>query len=177
MKRKNKQSGVYAYLNTLGLLENGSEVELSIARKEYWKKYQANWIRTKRKQAHLTVYFNNKEFRIIKNAARNNKRSNTRYIKEAALAYARNIYLVPDLRFYMELSGTMTSIVSMLKAMLNLGTTEFKRTRQLFDEFLIHETRLKAILKEPIIADEIWLKELLNDDTKKEYLLTLIKET
>lgn len=174
-KRKNRGTGVYAYLHKLGLLDSGSDEELSIARETYWKQYKANWIKAKRKQTNITVFLSDKELRIVKIAAKANKRSNTRYLKEAALAYAQMLYLVPDSRFYLQITGIMDSIIALLKSVLHTGITDFGKTRQSFEEFLILEEQLRKILKEPSQLDSEWFKELIKDEAKKEYILKLIQ--
>ena len=78
-------------------LKEGNEKKIILARKQYWRIYKANWRKQKRKEhKEFTVSFTNKELHVVTLAAKKHNRSNTRFIKEAALAYCTNKILVPD---------------------------------------------------------------------------------
>lgn len=96
MKRAiKKQSGLYAFLEPY--LAQGSEEAIAKARKAYWKEYRAKWRKNKRKVEQVfAVSFTKSELHIINKAARTHKRSRTRFIKEAVMAYINQQYLVPD---------------------------------------------------------------------------------
>lgn len=66
-------------------------------KKQYWRKYKAQWRKRKREeQKEFTLSFTKPELAIITNQAKKHSRSRTQYIKEAALAYSSDKFLVPD---------------------------------------------------------------------------------
>lgn len=86
MKNNKKGCGVYAFLETTGLLEKGSESEIEEAKKSYWTMVRKEWKRDKRAQCKsVTVFFTAEETSMILKAAR--RISLARYVKDAALAY------------------------------------------------------------------------------------------
>lgn len=97
MKRsRTNKDALYKYLTPL--LEAGAnESTLVAARKQYIKEYKARWQREHRKaNKQFTVSFSSDELTVIEKAAGYHHRSLTKFIKEAALAYCSNRFLVPD---------------------------------------------------------------------------------
>lgn len=79
------------------ILKTGSEAEIALARKNYWRVYKANWRKQKRiEQKEFTISFNAKELRVISTAAEKHQRSRTKFIKEAALAYCTRRFVTTD---------------------------------------------------------------------------------
>lgn len=97
MKRAiKKQSNLYSFLEPY--LAQGSEEAIAKARKAYWKEYRAAWRKNKRKAEKVfAVSLTKSELHVINKAAHTHKRSRTRFIKEAAMAYINQQYLVPDI--------------------------------------------------------------------------------
>ncbi len=92
MSKKNK---LLEYLEPV--LSSGTEVDIAAARKQYRRNQQAQWVKVKRqKNRHFLIYFSHQQLQIIARAAKAHNRSKTKYISEAALAYAEQIFLVPD---------------------------------------------------------------------------------
>ncbi len=98
MKRKVKsKSNIYTYLQSKGVLENGSHEEIQNARKEYWSEYKRNWRNEKRKkEKEFTISLNSDELKILSKAAKNHKISRTAFIKMAVFAYINTLFIVPD---------------------------------------------------------------------------------
>jgi hypothetical protein len=91
-KGSKKNTGVYAFLDTSRLLENGTGEEIEKTKKEYWKEYRREYNKIKRKEnKSFQILFNFKEAKIIARQAGRYQKSEPNYIKQAALADKQNI--------------------------------------------------------------------------------------
>jgi hypothetical protein len=85
--RKNKDGGINSFLNSSGILENGTEEEIQQVKKKYWATYKKNWNKAKHKECKsFEILFNSKELKIIIKEAKNKGTSPTNYIKMSSLA-------------------------------------------------------------------------------------------
>lgn len=93
MKRIPKQdTGLYAFLNSTGVLANGTGEEITRSKKTYWAKYRKEWKRNKRQQSKAyIVLFSLKEARVIIQKAGELSLTPTKYIKQRALFESGNI--------------------------------------------------------------------------------------
>ncbi len=97
MKRATKKSsGIYTFLKDANVL-SGSNEALAQAKRDYWRNYRLAWRKSQRKRTkQYTVAFTAKEAERIAMIAKAHTRSVTKYLKEAAFAYADKRYLVPN---------------------------------------------------------------------------------
>jgi len=132
MKRAiKKPSSLHTFLEPY--LAQGSEDAIAQARKAYWKAYRAQWRKNKRKAEKVfAVSLTKAEQHLINNAARTHKRSRTRFLKEAAMAYINQRYLVPDI-----------VAVNEIKELLAIAYTNLTR---LSEERLVPEVLGKYLL-------------------------------
>ena len=92
-----KKCGVYNYLHSIKVLEIGSNQDIINARKAYWKEYKAKWRKEKRiAEKEFTLTLASEEAKILRESARAHRQSISRFIRNAALAYLRRQYIVPD---------------------------------------------------------------------------------
>lgn len=94
MKTSNKKNvGVYAFLDTSGLLEKGTGKDIEHAKKQYWKDYRMKYNKIKRQEnTSFQILCNVKEVKIIKLNAEKFHTSPTNYIKQSALANNKSIF-------------------------------------------------------------------------------------
>lgn len=87
MKQKPKRgTGLYAYLDSVGVLSNGTGEEIEKAKKLYWIKYRKEWKKNKRQQSKVyMLLFSFTEARIIKQRADQRCITPVRFIKQSAL--------------------------------------------------------------------------------------------
>lgn len=97
MSRNQNMSGVWKFLEMSGVLDTGSEEEISKKRLEYWNMRKRISKQEKHKsETEFKIYLNSIELPIIAKSAKAHKMSRTRFIKQAALAYTTKQYIVPD---------------------------------------------------------------------------------
>lgn len=91
----NRHSAYYSYMAPF--LETGHQSAITEAKKEWRRKYKANWRKQKRKLVkEITTAWEKEEYRMLKEEARRHKESITRFIKRSAIAYMDKRYVVPD---------------------------------------------------------------------------------
>lgn len=97
-KSKNKD-GLYTYLDSLGVLEHGTEEAIKRAKREYKKRYIREYKRKERQSNCEYIILLSKqkgEHKVISEAATEHKSSISKFIKTAALCYLTKKYFVPD---------------------------------------------------------------------------------
>jgi hypothetical protein len=96
-KAMKKKWGVYTYLHSTKVLETGSDLDIAITRKAYWKAYKAKWRKEKRTaEVEFTLTLTKEESEVMAKGARQHRQSKSRFIRNAAFAYLGRRYLVPD---------------------------------------------------------------------------------
>lgn len=148
MKRKTA-CGVYEYLQSLGLLENGTAETIATAKKKYWATVRNEWKRQRRKQNKCyTIFCTPKEIKMLQGKAKHTKGGVTGFIKHAALLYS-----------------TYTAIIDQEK----LG--------KIREALSLHYTSLQEYAEEHQVPDQertIWLQEIEHIEQEMlQYLQTL----
>ena len=98
MNRKNN-SGMWDYLDSVGVLEKGTDEEIKAAKKAYRKKYFLEYKQKQRiTKPEYTINFKkeNGEHGRISLAAKKHNMTVTFFIRSAVLAYLDRTYIVPD---------------------------------------------------------------------------------
>jgi hypothetical protein len=98
MSKKNN-SGMWDYLESLGILEKGTDDEIKAAKKAYRKIYLLKYKQKQReKKPEFNVHFSNEngEFGRVESAAKKHNMPVTSFIRKAVLAYIENKYIVPN---------------------------------------------------------------------------------
>ena len=100
-------------------LATGHANVIDEAKKEWRRKYKADWRKQKRKQVkEITTAWGKDEYKILKEEAKRHKQSITRFIKESAVAYMDKRYITPH-------EAQVTKIMQLLALTYN-SITELK---------------------------------------------------
>ncbi len=95
MNKLRKNSGLYQFLESKGVLDQGKE-KIDAAKKEYRRLYQSTYKkRYREKVCEHTVSFKPIEEKRISQLAREHGMKSAEYVRQSALAYAEKRYLVP----------------------------------------------------------------------------------
>lgn len=88
-----KQStGLYKFLDSLGVLEQGAAADIKAAKESYWRNYKREWKRRKRKECKaFTILLNEKELSVVRKKANKQETNVTNYIKQSALSKETSI--------------------------------------------------------------------------------------
>ena len=117
----NRTGKIWEYLDRTGILENGTEEEIKLAKKTYRKEYLLKYKQEQRKnKPEFTINFeSNGEFSKVANAAKSHKMTITRFIHDSVLAYVSQTFVVPNAEqiAYLEhiLSECLNQIQTILK--------------------------------------------------------------
>ena len=90
---------MWAYLESISILENGTKEEIKKAKREYQRIYIREYKRKERQSSTEFIVLLSKdkgELKTISEAAKDHKASISMFIKSAALAYCGKTFLVPD---------------------------------------------------------------------------------
>lgn len=116
------KKGMWAYLESVGVLEKGNEEEIKKAKKEFKKIYIREYKRKEREAKMEFVVLLSKqkgELKTISEAAKGHKTSVSSFIKSSALAYCNKTFLVPDKEkvasFELALSDCRNEIIKLSK--------------------------------------------------------------
>lgn len=84
--------GVYDFLEESGLLEYGTDEQITEAKKQYWNRIKREW-KKQRLQNHkrVEIYLNSQELTVIRKIAANCNTSITKYIKQLILQPSHGI--------------------------------------------------------------------------------------
>lgn len=95
MSRINRHTAFYTYMAPF--LESGNEAAIAHAKKEYRRKYKAQWRKAKRKQVkEIATSWEKEEYSMLKSEAKRHRKSITLFIKKATVAYMDKRYVVPN---------------------------------------------------------------------------------
>ena len=96
-KKTNK--GMWEYLDSLGILEKGTDEEIKAAKLAYRKEYLLKYKRSQRsRKPEFVVNFSNEkgEYHRVEYASKAHKMSITAFIRLSVLAYINQRYIVPN---------------------------------------------------------------------------------
>ena len=96
---KRNNSKLWEYLESLGILEKGTDEEIKAAKKAYRKQYLLKYKQKQRSnKPEFIISFSNEkgEFGRVQNAAKSHNMTITGFIRSSTLAYMEQRYLVPD---------------------------------------------------------------------------------
>jgi hypothetical protein len=84
-----KQSKIYEYLESTGLLSNGSDKEISLAKAKYWESVRREYKKNRYKeQKSYTVFFTKQELNLIVPKSTKNSGGIVGYIKHSTISNA-----------------------------------------------------------------------------------------
>src|ERR1700689_2865511 len=99
MRRPKANSGLWNYLNSVGVLDGGSDEQIKAAKKKWRKDYLLNYKKKQRAdKPECTVSFSKDsgEFERVMLAAKTHNLKLTTFIRAATLGYMNQMYLVPN---------------------------------------------------------------------------------
>jgi hypothetical protein len=149
MKRGIKKgSNVYAFLQSTGLLEQGTAAEIEQAKKQYWAIVRSEWKRNKRQTTKsYTVCFNDNELKLLTQSVIRQHLSFTAFIKQASLCYGKNTFIV-DKKIVGEIREAILLHYNNLQTLGEEKMLPETITNKLLQEVLIIETKILSFVKQ-----------------------------
>ncbi len=131
---------MWDYLESIGILEHGTDEEIKEAKKIYRKKYLLKYKQTQRAdKPEFNISFSDKngEYTRVESSATKHNLTVTAFIKKATLAYIENKYVVPN-----------TLQISKLEQVLSECLNEVQKIVKTKERFMFdREDKYKAIEK------------------------------
>lgn len=96
---KKTNNGMWEYLDSLGILEKGTDEEIKAAKLAYRKEYLLKYKRNQRsRKPEFVVSFSNEkgEYHRVEYASKAHKMSITAFIRSSVLSYINQRYIVPN---------------------------------------------------------------------------------
>lgn len=153
MKETQKKRGLQSFLAPF--LETGDEIIIAAAKKEYWRQYKMNWRKQKRKeQKTFEISFTKGEWQVIKKLSNKHAYSHTNFIKQAALAYCKQEFLMPDILAYNRVREALYVIYTKLINLEEDCTLPVAVQKELLQSFLEMEQAVKKQLTQPQTIEE-----------------------
>lgn len=93
-----KNSGLWAHLHALGILEKGSEEDIARAKRDYRKQYMRLYKQNQRKvKREYYVSLTRQEQIIVKREAQEHGLTEVQFFRKAVFAYVSESYIVPHI--------------------------------------------------------------------------------
>lgn len=174
-KRKNI-NGVYAYLDSSGVLDGGTEEAITQARKKYWQQYKASWRKQKRAmEKEITISWNKEELQLLNKASKQHHTNRTKFIKSATIAYINKAYVVPNELEVRRISQYLAMVYNSIQDMIEVDTIPLQVGKILSEKILNLEHALLVSIRNPKTLDQLIAEAVQNNKEIKEHLYNLLE--
>jgi hypothetical protein len=178
---KQHKGGMWEYLDSLGILESGTDEEIKKAKRDYRKIYFTRHKRDQRKlKPEFTIGFSKEEGDYAKVAfmAKQHKMKITSFLRAAVLAYINKTYIVPDRLQISELEQLLSQCLNEIQSIVR-QRERFSYEREL--KYEVIEKRIEKLEKEishalkcPHTIEELVIKGIEEKPALKELLLAVL---
>ena len=180
-KSKKHTGGMWEYLDSRNILENGSDEAIKQAKKDYRKLYF-----TKQKQKQRAIYheytirFSKEkvEYAKVATMAKQHNMKITAFVKSAVLAYINKTYIVPDrlqiARLEQITAQCLNEIQTIVKQREKYSYEREQKYEILEKRFGKLEEDISNVLKCPYTIEELVLKEIKEKPSLQEALLAIL---
>ena len=157
------KSSIYPFLEPF--LDLGDEA-LAKARKDYKRKYSAQWRKQNRKKCKpYTLDYSPSEAKLVIDAARKHKSSTTAFIKKACFAYMNKRYLNQDAYTLNEIFQALTKNYSVIKNLIDDNVIQYQVGSTMLQQINRLETELDGLLRNPKSLEQ-WIIESIQENPK-----------
>jgi hypothetical protein len=148
---KKHNSGIWEYLDSVGVLEKGSDEEIKAAKKAYRKKYFLAYKQKQRvNKPEYTINFKkeNGEHERIFLAAKKHRMTVTSFIRSSALAYLTQTFLVPNREQVARLEQLLSECLNEVKAIVSGREKYFWQRQDKLDQIEKRIQKLEGEINE-----------------------------
>jgi hypothetical protein len=161
MKRLPNDNGMWAYLDSLGILENGSDEEIKAAKRAYRKSYFKRYKRNQRiAKPEYVVNFSkeNGELETVAKAAKWHRMTMTNFLRSAVLAYLHRTYLVPNRDEVAQLELLLSNCLNEIQTLVSVRTKHSWDSVQRWEQIELKiqklEKQIGDLFRNPPILDD-----------------------
>ena len=178
---KKYKSGMWAYLNAVGVLEKGTEDEIKTAKRAYRKDYLLNYRRRQRNdRPEFTVWLSkdNGDYSRISVAAKQHGMKITTFLRSSALAYINKTYIVPDRLLLAELKQLLSQCLNEIQTIVKQKEKYFwgkeEKLKDIEKRIEKLESEINEKLRQPNTLEDLILKGIEKEPALKEQLLVIL---
>lgn len=162
MMSRKTNSGLWEYLERIGILENGTDDEIKAAKKAYRKEYLLKYKQKQRThKPEFTVNFSNKkgEFYKVKEAAKKHNVTITSFIRKATVAYINQKFIVPNISQIAKLEQLLSQCLNEIQSIVKVRDRYFwerdKRLEKIENRITKLENEINEVFRNPPLAKEL----------------------
>ena len=155
MVRKPKHTGgIYAFLETSGVLQTNDDVLIKQAKRKYWAEYKRKWRLSKRHSGkEFTIFLDGEDLQLITKATKAHGRKLPDFFKTAVLAYLSKQYIVPDRIAVYQIRELLSLNYTALQAISDSNKIHWNLSRQLLKQIEGLEREILDCLQNPKLHD------------------------
>lgn len=167
---KRKQNGVDAFIAANGGFDR-SDVDIKSTKALYWKLYKKEWFKSSKAQLkYISIGVNRDKHAVLSAAAKKHKRSFSKFVVEAALAYILERYVVPDIERLLAIRQTLALLYDRIQQLLQASNVSVYETHEILDRLFQEESKILSALQHPP-KFHVAIKDLYQTDTEfKKYI-------
>ena len=174
--RRSKKKGIYDYLDSIKVLESGTDEQIILAQKIYWKNYKATWRRNKRKnEKELVTSWAKDELADLSNAAKKHNLSKTRFIKSACLAYIDKRYIVPDQMEVRRIAQLLSITYNSIREMMDENALQLQPGKIILEKMFDLERQVLVSLHNPKTIEQLITEMVKASPQTKSHLFHLLE--
>ena len=171
------KKGIYEYLDSIKVLESGTDEDITLARKKYWREYKATWRRKKRKnEKELTTSWTTDELIELTKEARKHKVSKTKFIKKSTLAYIDKRYIVPDQIEVRRIAQLLSVTYNSIREMMDENSLHLQTGKIILEKIFDLERQVLVSLHNPKTIEQL-ITEIINENPQTKTRLYHLLET
>lgn len=156
------KKGIYEYLESIKVLESGTDEEITLSRKRYWRVYKAAWRRNRRKnEKELTTSWTADELTELTKEARMHKISKTRFIKTSTFAYIDKRYIVPDQIEVRRIAQLLSVTYNSIREMMDENALQLQTGKIILEKIFDLERQVLVSLHNPKTIEQL-ITEIVN---------------
>jgi len=166
------------YLDQNGVLEHGDDLAIKAAKKAYRKSYQRAYKRHQRSQRkEYQIQLSKEENKRICEQAKKHQLSSSKFIKNAALAYLQNEYLVPDNERIAQLEYLLSVAYSSIRQVAEKSPQLSHDYEQLSKTIERLEREVTQALRHPPSLEMLIVKTVKNNPDFRKILAHILNST
>ncbi|MEO5643905.1 MAG: hypothetical protein ABIQ40_18700 [Bacteroidia bacterium] len=181
MSKKKRESGLWTYIQSLGILEQGSPEEIAAAKKAYWKTYHQQHRRTQREEKpEFLVALDRADgtYNTISIGAKRHTLTIPAFLRTATLAYLTQAYVVPNHEYIAHLEQLLSQCSNEIAALAGSKDKYFWQRDQKIEAIEQRIERLERevseLFRNPPTLETTVRKAIQQSPEIKERLLTLL---
>ena len=172
---------LWQFLEQSGALERNDPKELRALRKAYQRKYQRGYKKRRRSSnPEFSIYFDQEESKIIAQAARKHNLSQSRFIKQAALSYCLQTYLVPNPVAIGKIEQLLSHCLNELRIISEFKEGVLRDREADYDRFkqilLKLDRKLSQVFRTPPRLDDFIRESIARNPSIKQELINILND-